>query len=98
MNEKSSFRIESCPVIRLACLSAEADVLPVDDGDPLGGEAAGGLEGEVAALGRAGHVAVGPREPRVPVAGRHALHLERVAGDLNEGGAKTFSTNFVWWL
>ena len=98
MNEKSSFRIESCPVIRLACLSAEADVLPVDDGDPLGGEAAGGLEGEVSALGRAGHVAVGPREPRVPVAGRHALHLERVAGDLSEGGAKTFSTTSVWWF
>ena len=65
-------------------LSPEDDVLPLHDGYPLRCEVARCLEAKVAALGRVGDVAVGPRESRVPVSRGNALHLELVLGDLNK--------------
>ena len=64
-------------------LSAEDDVLPLHDGDPLGCEVAVCLEGEVPALLGSGDVAVGPGEAGVPVTGGDALHLEGVPGNLD---------------
>ena len=69
-------------------LSAEDDVLPLHDGDALGGEVAGALEGKVVwtgpAGGRVGDVAVGPGEAGVPVSRGDALHLELVVGNLDK--------------